>query len=179
MKPSAFNFQPSLSGSIIKIRPLVEDDYSAMQQCAADKEIWLGHPARDRYKEEIFSPMFAQSIASKACVVVCELSTDKPIGWSRYYVADDGPDDISIGFTFLEKKFWGGNINKQLKTIMLNHAFKSFQRVWFHIDPNNIRSQKATLKLGATLKSEGLVLLAGKKGVWQSYTIDKECWLGL
>jgi RimJ/RimL family protein N-acetyltransferase len=178
MKAPEFNFQPFLTGSTIKIRPLANNDYSEMQQCAADKEIWLGHPAKDRYKEEIFSPMFAQSIAAKACVVVCELSTDKIIGWSRYYIGDDGPDDISIGFTFLARKYWGGNTNKELKTMMLNHAFNKFARVWFHIDPSNIRSQRATLKLGATLKSEGLILLAGKKGLWQSYTIDREQWLG-
>jgi RimJ/RimL family protein N-acetyltransferase len=32
---------------------------------------------------------------------------------------------------------------------MLDHAFKSYPDVRFHIAPANIRSQKATAKLGA------------------------------
>jgi RimJ/RimL family protein N-acetyltransferase len=80
---------------------------------------------------------------------VIDSQTNKIIGCSRYYVSPNQPDSISIGFTFLHHRYWGGATNSELKRLMLNHAFECFAEVWFHIAPSNIRSRKATAKLGA------------------------------
>ena len=177
MNNQFFSFQPILSGPTLAIRPLQQSDFSAMFDCAGDPDIWRGHPANDRYKKDVFELMFEDALASNACVVISENNSGKLIGWSRYYVAEDGPNDISIGFTFLVKRHWGGTSNAEVKTLMLNYAFKFFNRVWFHIAPSNYRSQKATQKLGALLIHEDMLHLAGKRGLWQSYAIDKQQWL--
>lgn len=172
-----FNWQPRLKGDTLSIRALEPEDYSALFECASDPLIWLGHPAKDRYQKVVFAKMFEEGLASGRCVVFIEQSSAKIVGWSRYYVAEDGPQDISIGFTFLSRDHWGGASNKQVKNLMLKHAFEHFENVWFHIAPSNIRSQKATQKLGAQLESEGVLQLAGKAGVWQSYRLTKQQWL--
>ncbi len=46
---------------------------------------------------------------------------------------------------------WGGNFNRELKQLMLEHAFTAYDIVYFHIAPTNVRSQTATLKSGAVL----------------------------
>jgi RimJ/RimL family protein N-acetyltransferase len=171
-----FNYQPQLIGETLSIRPLEANDYSALFACASDKHIWAGHPATDRYKEDVFAKMFDEGLASQACVVISENDTGKLVGWSRYYVAEDGPQDISIGFTFLSRAHWGGQSNGQVKRLMLKHAFEYFDNVWFHIAPTNIRSQKATQKLGAKLINESLLTLGGKEGLWQSYKLEKAQW---
>ena len=176
MSDSVFCFQPTLLGPALALKPLRESDYSQMYACAADKEIWAGHPAHDSYKEEVFRVMFDDAISSTACVVISATDTGKLIGWSRYYVAEDGPNDISIGFTFITRRHWGGKSNREVKTLMLNYAFKFFNRVWFHISPDNYRSQKATQKLGAVFIQEQLLCLAGTQGIWRSYAIDKQQW---
>ena len=56
---------------------------------------------------------------------------------------------MEIGWTFLERAFWGGTYNRELKSLMLGHAFRFVDRVLFVVGENNIRSQKALEKIGA------------------------------
>ncbi len=176
MIPTDFNFQPTLTSKNLVLRPLVKSDYPELFDCANDELLWAGHPAKDRYKEDVFAKMFNEGLSSNTCLVISEAESTKLIGWTRYYVAEDGPNDISIGFTFLTREHWGGSTNRQLKSLMLNHAFEYFDNVWFHIAPTNIRSQKATKKLGAKLINEALLFLAGKESLWQSYKLTKQQW---
>ncbi len=65
-------------------------------------------------------------------------------------MAPDQPESVSIGFTFLNHDYWGGETYYQLEKLKLDQAFKSYPEVWFHVAPTNIRSQEATAKLGAS-----------------------------
>ena len=57
---------------------------------------------------------------------------------------------MEIGWTFLERRFWGGAYNRELKRLMLEHAFRFVDRVTFVVGEKNLRSQKALEKIGAT-----------------------------
>ena len=168
-----FNFQPSLLGKTISLRPLREDDFDELYAAASDKKIWEGHPCPDRYKRSEFIPYFKDSIQSKANVVVTDIQTNKIIGLSRYYQVENLPDNISIGFTFLIREFWGRVTNRELKTLMVNYALQYFPEVWLHVGLNNIRSQKATLKIGAKCMGEEDLIIAGKESKWLCYRIDQ------
>jgi RimJ/RimL family protein N-acetyltransferase len=63
---------------------------------------------------------------------------------------------LEIGWTWYGRPFRGTGLNKACKYELLKYAFESmeFRRVQFSADIDNIRSQKAILKLGAT--REGL-----------------------
>lgn len=178
IKKTGFNFQPTLSGKNISLRPLCEDDFDELYTCASDKKIWQGHPSSDRYKHSEFVPYFKASIESRANVVVIDNQSNKIIGLSRYYQVDKIPDDISIGFTFLARDYWGGTTNLELKTLMIEYALQYFPAVWLHVGLSNIRSQKATLKIGAKFMGEDDLVIAGKQGKWLCYKVDKESWYG-
>jgi RimJ/RimL family protein N-acetyltransferase len=171
-----FSFQPTIQGEAISIRPLKESDFDEYYSCASDKKIWEGHPHPGRYKLSEFTPYFRAAIDSNAFVVVTENTSGKIIGASKYYLLDSVPDDISIGFTFLVRKYWGGETNRELKGLMLNYAFRYFDTVWFHIGPTNIRSQKATEKIGAVFSHKGILDISGKDETWLCYQISRDKW---
>ncbi len=173
---TSFTFQPTLEGETITLRALRENDFDQLYACASDKKIWEGHPSPDRYKLSEFTPYFKASIESQENVVAIDKKTNKIIGLSRYYKVDKTPDDISIGFTFLARDYWGGVTNHELKTLMVNYALQYFPAVWFHVGVDNIRSQKATQKIGAVFVGEESLVIEGKSGEWLCYKIDKDDW---
>ncbi len=70
---------------------------------------------------------------------------------------------MEIGWTFLARKYWGGLYNRELKDLMLAHAFRFVETVVFYVGENNIRSQKATEKIGAI--KDGLVSKTYRNGL--------------
>jgi len=55
----------------------------------------------------------------------------------------------------LARKYWGGRYNRELRDLMLAHAFKFVENVMFLVGQTNIRSQRATEKIGGI--RDGLV----------------------
>lgn len=143
--------QPNLQNDRILIRPLFERDFDELYQVASDPLIWEQHPSKNRYQLDVFTSMFNDSLKSGGVLVVIDKSTSKIIGSSRYYDADLEKGDVVIGYTFLARKYWGGEYNRQVKDLMINHALTYFKRALFHVDSNNIRSQKAMEKIGGVL----------------------------
>jgi RimJ/RimL family protein N-acetyltransferase len=72
----------------------------------------------------------------------------KIIGSSRFHGFDQAKSEIEIGWSFLARTHWGGIYNREMKRLMLRHAFKYVKRVVFLVGPQNLRSQKAMEKLG-------------------------------
>jgi RimJ/RimL family protein N-acetyltransferase len=70
------------------------------------------------------------------------------IGSSRYHGYDEAKSEIEIGWTFLARSHWGGTWNRELKELMLRHAFQFVQSVIFKVGPQNWRSQRAVEKIG-------------------------------
>ncbi|MBU2993387.1 GNAT family N-acetyltransferase [Octadecabacter sp. 1_MG-2023] len=166
--------QPTLTDGPITLRPLLENDRADLFKAARDPLTWAGHPASNRYQPDIFNPYFDSLLASRETLVV--VLNDHIIGCSRFYTPDEDADGIAIGFTFVSHDHWGGTINRQMKTLMLSHAFKTVTSIWFHIAPTNIRSQKATAKLGAQFVTQKAVTVAGKTDEWLCYQLSKNDW---
>ncbi|MFC6336340.1 GNAT family N-acetyltransferase [Pseudomonas sp. CCM 7891] len=171
-----FDYQPTLRGSTLRLKPLAQKDFDGMYQAAGDPGIWVGHPAKDRYKREVFETYFASLLKTKKALAVIEIDTGKIVGGSSYYTPPDLPDSIAIGFTFLVREKWGGNTNRELKRLMVEHAFKTHDIVYFHIAPSNIRSQKATMKLGATHLYDAELNLSTAPMQWKCYGLTKAQW---
>lgn len=170
-----FDCQPNLKGKTISIRALKPDDFDGIYACGSDKNIWAEHPNTDRYKKEVFIQWFEAAIKAPSIVIV-DSANDKIIGSSRYYTVQSQADDIVIGYTFLACEYWGGQTNKELKQLMLDHAFTYFDTVWFDIAASNIRSQKAILKIGAIFSHKETSDFLGGKEPWLRYKIDKSLW---
>ena len=59
---------------------------------------------------------------------------------------------------------------------MLDHAFETVERVWFHIGPDNIRSQKATAKLGAVFARDERINIGRMADQYRTFRLDREVW---
>jgi RimJ/RimL family protein N-acetyltransferase len=144
-----FDLQPTLKGELIELRPLGPQDFDALFSAASDPKIWEQHPESDRYHREVFQRFFDGALESRGAFAIIERKSGRIIGSSRYCNLDLTNREVEIGWTFLEREFWGGTYNRELKQLMLDHAFRFVDRVVFVVGENNIRSQKALAKIGA------------------------------
>ena len=129
-----FELQPRLTGKLIELRPLTRDDVDALFAAASDPLIWEQHPESDRYTQPVFQKYFDGAIESKGAFAIIERASGKIIGSSRYADLDPVASRVEIGWTFLERKFWGGSYNTELKTLMLDHALRFLDRVVFLVE---------------------------------------------
>jgi len=144
-----FDLQPILSGNLIKLRPLTRDDFEPLFAAASDPLIWEQHPESDRYTRKVFQNYFDGAMESKGAFAIIDRKSGRIVGSSRYCNLNKAKSEVEIGWTFLERAFWGGTYNRELKSLMLGHAFRFIDRVLFVVGENNIRSQKALEKIGA------------------------------
>nr|WP_274610102.1 GNAT family N-acetyltransferase [Pseudomonas sp. TH15] len=165
-----------MCGPTLRLRPLTASDVEGMFSAAGDPEIWIGHPARDRYQRQVFETYFAARLATRQALAVIDIESGEIVGTSSYYAPPDLPDSIAIGFTFLVRAKWGGNSNRELKRLMVEHAFKAHEIVYFHIAPSNTRSQKATMKLGAVHLYDAELNLSGVAAVCRCYGVTQAQW---
>lgn len=144
-----FDPQPRLEGPRLALRPLRAADRAGLRAAASDPLIWAQHPDPERHSEAGFERFFAESLASGGALAVIERAGGRIIGSSRYHAYDAERRELEIGWTFLARAYWGGSYNRELKRLMLAHAFRSVDRVLFYIGPDNRRSQRAVEKIGA------------------------------
>ena len=144
-----FDRQPTLTGELLELRPLRQDDWAALFAVASDPLIWEQHPDSDRYKEDVFRQFFADALNSRGALVAIDHATGQIIGSSRYHALDAAERGVEIGWTFLARRYWGGRYNGEMKRLMLEHAFKTVDQVLFIIGPENRRSRRAVEKIGA------------------------------
>ena len=143
-----FDLQPTLTGELIELRPLRRDDFEALYAAASDPLIWEQHPDPDRYTRHVFQRYFDGAIHSGGAFGVIDRRTGKIIGSSRFHDYNEDASEVEIGWTFLERAYWGGTYNREMKQLMLAHAFRFVRRVVFLVGPDNIRSQRAMEKIG-------------------------------
>lgn len=142
------DFQPVLAGEHVELRPVRPQDWKEMFAVASDPRIWEGHPARDRYHEEVFRDFFDAGLASRMALTIRERATGGIIGSSRYHGYAPERSEVEIGWTFLARSHWGGATNREVKRLMLDHAFGFVDTVIFMVGETNIRSQRAMEKIG-------------------------------
>ena len=144
-----FEYQPTLKGEIVELRPLRPADAEGLFTVASDPLIWEQHPAWDRYKPEVFNTLFRESLASGGALTAIDCTNGRIIGSSRFHSYNEQASEVEIGWTFLARSYWGGKYNGEMKHLMLRHAFRFVKRVVFLIRPAKHTFAKAVEKLGA------------------------------
>ncbi len=142
-----FELQPHLLGETLVLRPLSSTDREALFSVAADPEVWKQHPKWNRYQRDVYDSFFQKILESGGTLAILDRSTGEVIGNSAYYRLES--DSVFVGFTFLKRIYWGGSTNRELKRLMLDHAFQFVSRVYFEAGENNLRSRRALEKIGA------------------------------
>jgi N-acetyltransferase len=58
------DFQPTLTGPTVIVRPVTSGDWAELFAAGSDPEIWKVHPRSDRYTELAFREYFDGAVAS-------------------------------------------------------------------------------------------------------------------
>jgi RimJ/RimL family protein N-acetyltransferase len=146
-----FDFQPTLTGPLVTLRPLRNEDFPALYAVASDPLLWALHPEPERAQEPVFRDFFRVAMASKSALLALDSADGQVIGTSRYHGYDPLRSEIEIGWTFLARSHWGGRHNRDMKRLMLGHAFRFVENVLLIVGENNLRSRRAVEKIGGTL----------------------------
>jgi len=79
-------------------------------------------------------------------------ATGELVGTTSFYEIDPAARSIAIGHTWLARAHWRTRVNSESKLILLTRAFSELgaERVVWHTDVRNTRSQAAIERLGAT-----------------------------
>ena len=147
------DLQPTLRGALVDLRPVRPDDWAEMFAAAADPLIWAVHPVSNRYQKPIFREFFDSAVASHAALTILDRTTGQIIGSSRYHGHDPAISEIEIGWTFIARAYWGGEYNREIKRLMLDHIFQYVDCVIFMVGEANYRSQRAMEKIGGVKRA--------------------------
>lgn len=170
------NWQPVLDGDRLLLRPLTPGDWAALFAVASDREIWVIHPAHDRWQEPVFRAFFDDALANGGAMAVIDKASGGIIGSSRWQGYDPAHcGSVEIGWTFLARSHWGGCFNPELKRLMLSHAFQFVERVMFRVGETNWRSRRAMEKIGGQLTDAiDYTQMAGREVAHVVYAITRE-----
>jgi len=144
----SFDLQSILKGELLKLRPLRPEDFHDLYAVASDPLIWEQHPSNDRYREDVFKGFFREALESEGALIAIDAKNGRIIGSSRFHAYNSEKSEIEIGWTFLARSYWGGAYNREMKQLMLRHAFQFVKSVIFIVGTRNFRSQKAVEKIG-------------------------------
>lgn len=82
--------------------------------------------------------------------MVVDRETGLVVVMSRFHGYDAERSEVEIGWMFLARRYWGGTYHRELKDLMLNHAFR-FVRSVVVLAKENVRSQRSVEKIGGAL----------------------------
>lgn len=79
-------------------------------------------------------------------------ATGEFVGTTSFYEIDPALRSLAIGHTWISRRHWRTGVNTESKLVMLSRAFDELgaERVVWHTDVRNQRSQAAIERLGAT-----------------------------
>lgn len=166
--------QPRLSSPRLLLRPMGPADREALFAVASDPLIWALHPASDRWQRPVFDAFFDQGLTSGGALVAIDPEHGGLIGSSRFDLSRAGPGEMEIGWTFLAHRYWGGAMNREMKRLMLAHAFRFVDRVIFLVGEHNLRSRRAMEKIGARLTGRIIGAPDRPQGRHVVYAMDRD-----
>ena len=151
----------TLKGRHTTLEPLSRGHQDALQQAAADGELWrlwyTSVPAPDRTGHYIDSALTMRELDGAMPFVVRLAATAEIVGCTRYFHVDAANRRLEIGYTWYAKRVQRSAVNTECKLLLLTHAFETlkciaveFRTHWF-----NHASREAILRLGA--KQDGVL----------------------
>ena len=163
-----------LKGAHVYLKELQQADIPALKVLAQDQRIWeftktlLITETYEQQFEQYISVALSSNgdgmfgLGLQKTFVIYRSTDDAVIGMTRYYGISEKHKSLDIGYTWYVPEVWKKVYNKECKLLLLQYAFEKldFQRVQFDVAHQNIRSQKAVIKIGGTkeavLRKHGL-----------------------
>ncbi|GAA3384436.1 bifunctional pyridoxamine 5'-phosphate oxidase family protein/GNAT family N-acetyltransferase [Cryptosporangium minutisporangium] len=147
---------PVLEGRRVRLEPLGLQHVDDLLATASDPEVheYIPHPVPSTHVEMTRLVQTALADAERGERVPfaqVDVVTGRAIGSTSYYEIEPSRPSLAIGYTFLGKAWWRSGMNTEAKLLLLGHAFETLgaERVTWHTDIRNERSQVAIERLGA------------------------------
>jgi RimJ/RimL family protein N-acetyltransferase len=107
--------------------------------------------------------------------------TGEVAGTTSLYDVAPATRTLAIGHTWLGARWWRRGHNTESKLLLLRYAFDTLgaARVVWHTDINNVRSQDAIARLGATREGELRKHRIRRDGSWRTtvqYSMTDDDW---
>ncbi|WP_138754514.1 GNAT family N-acetyltransferase [Paenibacillus sinopodophylli] len=151
-----FNRDIVLENAHVKLVPFSESYEDELRNIIFDHEItkYTGNHFvdQDDLKRYMSSTIASRMDNSSYPFIVIDKASGQVAGSSRFGNIVFHSKRLEIGWTWYGAAFRGTIVNQATKFELLTYAFEQmeFNRVQFSVDAENMRSQKAVLKLGAT-----------------------------
>jgi RimJ/RimL family protein N-acetyltransferase len=145
-----------LANPWIQLRFLTEEHREPLRRLAKDERVWeytktlLLTDTYDSQFDKYFGEALGFAAVGAQAYCICDGVTGDPIGMTRVYDIDLRVKKATIGHTWYIPAVWGKVHNKACKLLLLEYLFETMglQRVDFRVAGQNIRSQKAVMKIG-------------------------------
>jgi RimJ/RimL family protein N-acetyltransferase len=139
----------ALEGRLVRLEPIAEVHRDGLRE-AAERE-WHIH----RYTNMAtfgFDRWFDMALETQTEVPFVVVVNGAPAGSSRYLNIENLHKRVEIGWTWLERAYWGTGANVEAKYLLLRNAFEDWgaMRVEFKTDARNLRVRGALLGVGAS-----------------------------
>lgn len=159
----------ALENEIVKLKPLEVNDLSGILEAASYPEIWSHMSTTIEIMVDVHNfvenALLMRRKKTEFPFVIVDKKTGEIIGSTRFMDIDDTHKRVEIGTTWLTPAYWRTAINTNCKYLLLQYCFETLhlQRVQIKTDHENIRSQKAIERIGAT-----------KEGILRNHMIRKD-----
>lgn len=146
-----------LRGEHVLLEPLDLAHADELHAATADPEVWryLGSPQPADVAgtaDGIATALAAHRRGERVPWVQRCAVTGAVVGTTSFYEVDPERRAVAIGYTYLGRPWWRTAINTEAKLLLLTRAFEELgaERVVWHTDVRNERSQRAIERLGAS-----------------------------
>ncbi len=167
-----FDRQPTLQGPKFQMRPLQASDREAFLAVASDPLIWEEHPEPDRATPEKLERFFADALASGGALAVTTADGEL-VGGSRFEPPDEAGSRILIDNTFLARAYWAPEDYIEVKGLLFDHAFTTFEAVELRIGADNARTRGAVEDFLGAVYVDTVQTPLGDHAV---YEVSRDAW---
>jgi RimJ/RimL family protein N-acetyltransferase/nitroimidazol reductase NimA-like FMN-containing flavoprotein (pyridoxamine 5'-phosphate oxidase superfamily) len=147
---------PTLRGDHVVLEALDVSHVDDMFAHTGDDEVWQHLPRLRPKSPEELAGYVREALRAQASGVRVTWAqrcarTGAVVGMTSYYAPDEVNRSLAVGYTLLGRAWWRTGINTEAKLLLLGRAFDELgvERVEWHTDIRNARSQRAIERLGA------------------------------
>ncbi|GAA1759824.1 bifunctional pyridoxamine 5'-phosphate oxidase family protein/GNAT family N-acetyltransferase [Luedemannella helvata] len=176
----------TLRGDHVILEPLDVTHAAQLLAAIGDEEVfrWIPRPMPrdvDAMAELITEALAAHHEGTRVPWLKRCARTGEVVGTTSYYAPNVANRNLAIGYTMIGKRWWRTGINTEAKLLLLERAFEVLvaERVEWHTDLRNERSQAAIARLGATREGVLRHHLLRPDGSWRDsvlYAMTADEW---
>ncbi|EON73721.1 GNAT family N-acetyltransferase [Lysinibacillus sphaericus] len=159
----------ALENAIVLLKPITKEDVSGVLAAGSFPEIWSYLSTTIEQESDVHNfvdKALTEKMKKKEFpFAIVEKRSGKIVGSTRFMDIDDKHKRLEIGNTWITPTFWRTAVNTNCKYLLLQYCFEvlDLQRVQIKTDLENLRSQRAIERIGAT-----------KEGVLRNHMIRKD-----